>query len=334
MDRQGRVRWGVLGTANIARVSFLPGLREAGGGIAVAVAGRERARTETYAAENGVERAVASYEALLADPDIDAVYNPLPNSLHAEWTIRALEAGKAVLTEKPLCVSPVETERVLAAARVPGRLLWEAFVFPFQPQFQRLRALLAEGAIGETREIQSVFYFRLRSQENIRLRPELAGGALNDVGCYPLHLACLLFGEEPHRTQTAVRPHPGGVDVETAGLSEFSDGRLLYFGCGMDRGYDTFARVVGTEGEIRLSHPFHPRPEDTLALCRPDRSVLIERPTRHERPFSPAIRHIHEVLRAERAPEHLAVDDALATARALEQARRSGAPRGQGAGPG
>jgi predicted dehydrogenase len=319
MDTSGRIRWGILGTANIARASFLPGLREAGGGVAAAVAGRDRARAEAYAAANGVERATEGYDRIIADPAIDAVYIPLPNSLHAEWTMRGLEAGKAVLTEKPLCTSPAETSQVLKVAA--GRLLWEAFVFPFHSQYARLGALLGEGAIGEVREIDAFFFFRVRSPENIRLRPELAGGALNDVGCYPVHLACLLYGHEPARVRTSVRMNPSGVDIETAGLMVFEGGRLLYFGCGMDRGYDTFGRIVGTEGEIRLTNPYHPRPEDTLEIRRPDKSVLIERPTQHERSFSPAIRHIHEVLRGEHGPAHLAVDDAMSTARALEAAR-------------
>ncbi len=323
MDAKGRIRWGILGTANIARASFLPGLAEAGGGVAAAVAGRERARAEAYAAENGVERAVEGYERLLGDRDIDAVYVALPNSLHAEWTLRALEAGKAVMTEKPLCTSAAETATVLAAAREPGRLLWEAFVFPFHPQYARLTALLADGAVGEVREIQAFFSFRVRSPENIRLRPELAGGALNDVGCYPVHLACLLYGGGPERVRTSVRMAESGVDMETSGLMDFPRGRRLYFGCGMDLGPDTFGRVLGTEGEIRLSNPYHPRPEDTLELHRPDRTIVIERPTQHERSFSPAIRHIHEVLRGARPPAHLAVDEAMATARALEAARKA-----------
>ena len=322
MDSEGRIRWGILGTANIARASFLPGLREAGGGVAYAVAGRDGARAEAFARENGVDSALEGYERLLADAAVDAVYVPLPNSLHAEWTVRALEAGKAVLTEKPLCISPGETERVLQAA-APGRLLWEAFVFPFQPQYRRLEALLRDGALGELREIQAFFYFRVRAPENIRMRPELAGGALNDVGCYPVHLACLLFGAEPARSQAAVRMSATGVDIETRALLDFPEGRGLYFGCGMDRSYDTVGRLIGSEAEVRLSHPYHPRPADTLELRRPDGSMLVERPTNYERPFMPAIRHIHGVLRGEHGPEHLAVDDAMATARALEQVRRA-----------
>ena len=331
MDSGGRIRWGVLGTANIARVQFLPGLRETGGGIAEAVAGREPARTEAYARENGVRRALSGYRALIEDPTVDAVYNPLPNSLHAEWTLAALAAGKAVLTEKPLCVSPAETRTVLGAARAPGRLLWEAFVFPFHAQYRRVEALVEAGGIGPLLEIQAFFHFRLRSRDNIRLRPDLAGGALNDVGCYPIHLGTLLFGGEPLDARATRRLDPSGVDAETAAMLDFGQGRRLYFSCGLERGYETFARIVGGEGEIRLASAYHPGAADSLELRRADRSVLIEHPTDHVRSFAPAIRHIHAVLRGEEAPRHLALQDALATAEALERTRRATAGQGPGA---
>jgi predicted dehydrogenase len=142
------VRWGILGTANIARAQFLPGLRAAEG-IPAAVAGREAARAEKFASDNGVQRAVTGYHRLLEDPGIDAIYIPLPNALHAEWTIRALEAGKPTLCEKPLCGLLPDTQRVLAAAERTGTPLWEAFVFPFHPQMRAVEELIAGGAIGE-----------------------------------------------------------------------------------------------------------------------------------------------------------------------------------------
>src|SRR5580658_1641624 len=188
MNATGQVRWGVLGTANIARAQFLPGLRAAGG-IPAAVAGREAARAEKFARDHGVQRAVAGYQSLLEDPGIDAVYIPLPNALHAEWTIRALEAGKPTLCEKPLCGTLPDTERVLAAAERTGTPLWEAFVFPFHPQMQAVEELIAGGAIGELMEIKSNFHFAVRSPANIRLSRQLQGGALLDVGCYPVRLA-------------------------------------------------------------------------------------------------------------------------------------------------
>src|SRR5499427_2338517 len=147
MTSLGQVRWGIISTANIARAVFLPGLRQAGGDVA-AVAGREAGRAGQFARDNKIGRSVAGYQNLIDDPDIDALYIPLPNSLHAEWTIRALEAGKPVLCEKPLCGTLPDTERVLESARQTGTLLWEAFVFPFHAQFERVTALLAAGVIG------------------------------------------------------------------------------------------------------------------------------------------------------------------------------------------
>ncbi len=189
------VRWGVLGTANIARGQFLPALRQADG-VAAAVAGRDPARTSAYAQANEIGRAITGYQDLLADPDIDAVYIALPNALHAEWTIRALEAGKPVLCEKPLCGTLADTERVLTAARTTGTFLWEAFVFPFHSQLEQIRELIAAGAIGDLMEIKSNFHFALRTDANIRLSAELEGGALLDVGCYPVRLAQEIFGPQ------------------------------------------------------------------------------------------------------------------------------------------
>src|SRR5215471_14236339 len=190
------VRWGVIGTAGIARKNFLPAVREAGG-QAAAVAGRDADRTSTWARDNAVDRAVVGYQPLIDDPGVDALYIPLPNALHAQWTIRALRAGKPVLCEKPLTGSLAETEQVLAVARETGTPLWEAFVFPFHDQMRRLRELIADGVIGELREIQSNFHFLMtRRDTNIRMSAELAGGALLDVGCYPVRLARDLFAAE------------------------------------------------------------------------------------------------------------------------------------------
>jgi len=190
MTITGEIRWGIVGTANIARGQFLPGLREAGGGRPAMVAGRDPARARAWAAENGVDLGVGGYDTVTDSPDIDAVYVAVPNSLHAEWTVRALRAGKAVLSEKPLCVGPAQTAEVLEAAReIDGALLWEAFVFPFQDQHRRLTQLLEDGAIGQPAEIISVFHFRPTRPGDIRFSAALGGGALADVGCYPIRLA-------------------------------------------------------------------------------------------------------------------------------------------------
>jgi predicted dehydrogenase len=311
----GQVRWGILGAASIARGQFLPGLRETGDGRAVIVASRDRERGEAFAAAEGVDRVTDSYEAVL-DAEIDAVYIPLPNALHAYWTIAALRAGLAVLCEKPLCASVAEVDTVIAAAREHSRApLWEAFVFPFQAQHLRLLALLEDGAIGDPAEIWSAFHFRLSRPDNIRLSAALGGGALADVGCYPVRLAHELFGPADGRT-AATGFVEGEVEVEAAGFVEHGPRRLL-LGCGFRRPFDTFTRVLGDGGELRLSNPFHPGPGDALELRRPGEEVVDERPTTDARSFTAALRHIHAVVREEEPPRHLASESAPATARTL-----------------
>ena len=311
-----QVRWGILGAANIARGQFLPGLRETGDGVAAVVGSRDRERGEAFAAREGVEGAVEGYQAVLDDPEIDAVYVALPNSHHAEWTIKAIEAGKHVLCEKPLCAVPADTETVLAVAREhPGAPLWEAFVFPFQAQHERMVALIAEGAIGAPREIASAFHFRLGARENIRMSAALGGGALADVGCYPIRLAHELLGPADGPLGIDARVD-GEVDVDAAGFVAHG-GRRLVLSCGFERPSDTFTRILGDGGRLHLTNPFHPRRDDTLEIHRPGEESVTERPTIDAHSFTAALRHIHAVVAGEQAPRHLAIDSALATARTL-----------------
>jgi predicted dehydrogenase len=308
-------RWGIIGTANIARAAFLPALRAAGG-IPAAVAGRDLARAEQYAREHGIDRAVAGYQNLIDDPAIDAVYIALPNSLHAEWAIRALEAGKPVLCEKPLCGVLADTARVLDVARRTGTLLWEAFVFPFNEQMDRIRSLVSGGAIGELREIQSDFHFLVSRPGNIRLSAELEGGALRDVGCYPVRLAQEFFGE--HAIAWAACERGGaGIDIETWGTLGYAGGRRLLLSCGMRRAYDTFSRLLGTTGQIHVSNPFHPGPDDQITLYPAGGEETHWQAAAAEPSFTAAIRHIDAVIAETEQPRLLAVETSLATARAL-----------------
>ena len=289
MPGTGEIRWGIMGTAGIARKQFLPALREAGG-IAAVVAGRDLARAEEYAARQGIGRAVQGYQALLDDPGVDVIYLPLPNSLHAEWTIKALRAGKPVLCEKPLCGTLAETRQVLAVAQQTGTLLWEAFVFPFQAQMGQLHSMLADGVIGELREIQANFHFQLTRPEDIRLRRDLAGGALNDVGCYPVRLAGELI-TAPHESAWAASIEGGdGVDVETQGSLGFPGGKRLLLSCGFRRADDTFGRLLGTAGQINITAPYHPRAADTFQVCRgrASRRAATRRPVRSSRSPRPS----------------------------------------------
>ena len=326
-------RWGVLGTANIARGQFLPALRQAGG-AAAAVAGRDPARTSAYAVANDIDRAITGYQALLDDAAIDAVYIALPNALHAEWTIRALEAGKPVLCEKPLCGTLADTERVLAAARATGTFLWEAFVFPFHSQLAQIRQLIAAGAIGDLMEIKSNFHFALRTDANIRLSADLEGGALLDVGCYPVRLAQEIFGPQYSAAWARAVTGGDGVDVDTWGVLEYPAGRRLMLSCGFGRSYDTATTLEGTDGRISVTNPFHPGPADHYTVEAGQTKTQTMGAPGGERSFTAAIRHINAVIRAEEAPRLLAIETSLGTALALHDLAVSSAAGSAAAGAG
>ena len=309
------VRWGIMGTANIARGQFLPGVRHASG-IPEAVASRDGTAAGRYAAELGIARALTGYRTLIDDPNVDALYVALPNALHAEWTIAALRAGKPVLCEKPLTGSLADTERVLEVARQTGTLLWEAFVFPFHAQMARVRTALGNGVVGELREIHSDFHFQLTRPDNIRLSRDLAGGALNDVGCYPIRLAFELFGRSHLSAWASSVPGGHGVDLESTAVLGYGDGRNLVLSCGMKRRYDTFTRLLGSDGEIRMSNPFHPSDGDRLEILGREIESTAAAPP-GEPSFSAAIQHIQAVLGGAQEPRHLAIDTSLPTAQAL-----------------
>ena len=324
MPGTGQVRWGIIGTARIARKAFVPAVAAAGGMVS-AVAGRDLARASEYAAEVGIGRAVQGYQTLIDDPDLDALYIPLPNALHAEWTIKALRAGRAVLCEKPLCGTLAETEQVLAVARESGTPLWEAFVFPFHQQMAKIRGLLADGAIGDLREIQSNFHFVLDRRDDFRLRRGMDGGALNDVGCYPVRLAVELFTGDLESAWATAELGGYGVDVDLQGSVGYSGHQRLTVSCSFLRSDDRFARLLGTAGQIHITDPFHPGPDDSFTLFEAGKEARGYSSTDEVPSFTAAIRHIQQVVRGEEEPRNLAVDNSLPTARALDALRQAAA---------
>ncbi len=249
--------WGIISTAHINRL-VLAGARESDQVEVVAVASREQSRAEAYAREHGIERAYGSYEALLADPGIDAVYISLPNSLHVEWSIQALEAGKHVLCEKPFDRRPDQVERAFDAAERAGRLLSEAFMYRHNPQTSKLKELVDGGAIGAPRVVRSAFSFSLGDPENVRLAADLDGGALMDVGCYCVSGSRLLGGE-PETVYGQQRVGEGGVDVLFAATMRFPGDVLAQFDCGFVLPDRDELEVVGTEGSLFLDDPWHAR---------------------------------------------------------------------------
>jgi D-xylose 1-dehydrogenase (NADP+, D-xylono-1,5-lactone-forming) len=250
------IRFGILSTARINRL-VLAGARESDRVEVAAVASRDPARAEAYAREWGIERAYGSYEELLADPDLDAVYNPLPNSLHVEWSIRALEAGKHVLCEKPLSRRPEDVERAFDVADRTGRLLTEAFMYRHNPQSARLKELVAGGAIGELRVVRAAFSFTIGDKNNIRLAADLDGGALMDVGCYCVSGSRLLAGEPESVFGTSMIE--AGVDTVFAATMTFPGEVIAHFDCGFTLPMRDELEAVGSEGSIFLDDPWHCR---------------------------------------------------------------------------
>jgi predicted dehydrogenase len=243
------LRLGILGAANIAR-HFTTGLKGSAKVDIVAVASRVLARAEAFAAANGVPRALAGYEALLADPDIEAIYNPLPNSLHAEWSIRALEAGKHVLCEKPIAVTASEARAMFAAATAAGRLLLEAFPYRSQAQTHALARVIASGEIGRPRLIQAGFGFPVANPANIRLDPELGGGALLDAGSYAVSLIRLLAGEAPRRVSAFAQWTERGVDSSLIANLEFPSGLVAQAACSFGTGIYRRALIACEDGVV------------------------------------------------------------------------------------
>ena len=247
------VRWGLLSTARI-NLAILNGVRESNRADVVAVASRNERRARAYAREHGIDRAHGSYEALLDDDNVEVVYNSLPNSLHVEWSIRALEAGKHVLCEKPLDRSAEAVERAFDAADRNGCLLMEAFMYRHHPQTKKAAELVREGAIGELRQLRSHFSFTLSNEADVRLLPELDGGALMDLGCYCVSMQ-RLFAGNPELVFGRQRTGASGVDLGFTGLLQFADDVFGEFHCGFDLPERSCLEVVGSNGALVVRDP-------------------------------------------------------------------------------
>jgi xylose dehydrogenase (NAD/NADP) len=316
------MRLGILSTAHINRL-LIPGAKASEKVEVVAVASREQARAEAYAKKWEIERAYGSYEALLADPSVDAVYISLPNTLHVEWSIKALEAGKHVLCEKPLSRHPEEVEEAFAVAERTGRLLSEAFMYRHNPQTARLVELVREGAIGELRVVRSAFSYALHDPENIRLRTDVEGGSLMDVGCYCISGSRLLAGE-PEVVFGQAYIGPTGTDWVFAGTMRFPGDVIAQFDCGTSMASRDELEAVGSEGSLFLDDPWHCR-QPVIEVRREDGVERIELEPLDS--YRLELENLSDVISGE-APLLLGREDALPQARALEALHRS-AERGE-----
>jgi len=307
------VRWGLLSTARINE-AILGGARQSERMQVVAVASRDQGRADAYARERGLERAYGCYDALLEDDEIEVVYNSLPNSLHVEWSIRALDAGKHVLCEKPLDRRMEAVERAFDTADRNGRLLMEAFMYRHHPQTRKAAELVRDGAVGKLRQLRSLFSFTLTDQADVRLSPELDGGALMDLGCYCISMQRLLAGE-PKLVFGRQRLGGGGVDVGFVGLLEFPHDVLGEFHCGFDLPDGSGLEAIGSEGKLIVPDPVRCRdPHVELNGKRIDVED-VNRYFLQVENFSAAVRGDAEPL--------LGRDDAVGQVRAIEALYRS-----------
>jgi predicted dehydrogenase len=252
-----KVRWGVLSTAAIGVKKVLPAMQKGDWTEVTAIASRDLGKAEEIASKLGIAKAYGSYEELLADPQIEAIYNPLPNQLHVPWSIKAAEAGKHVLCEKPLSMTVAEAKTLLPVQQSTGVIIGEAFMVRTHPQWLRARELIASGRIGSLRSIQGFFSYFNTDPKNIRNIPECGGGGLMDIGCYPINTSRFLFGEEPLRVSALLEKDPKlQVDRLTSAVMEFPSGHAT-FTCSTQLVPYQRMQLLGTKGRIEIEVPFN-----------------------------------------------------------------------------
>jgi D-xylose 1-dehydrogenase (NADP+, D-xylono-1,5-lactone-forming) len=318
------MRWGILGAARINR-SIIPALRAADGHVLEAVASRDAGKATAYAAEWAIPRAHGSYDALLADREVDAVYIPLPNHLHAEWAVRAAEAGKHVLCEKPLALSVAEVDRIATAAGAAHVHVAEAFMYRHHPQTHAVRELVSGGAIGTLRFVRASFSFTLDRPGDVRFDPAKGGGALWDVGCYPVSFARAITAAEPETIQATTVMGPTGVDVSVGALLRFPGNVVALVDASFIAPFRTEVEVIGSAGTIRVVHPFKPGEREIVQLIRGEETLehVVESPALYVSQFEDFSR----AVRGDAAPVVTLADSRRNTAVlvAVLEAGRTGA---------
>ena len=322
-----KVKWGVLGVAKIAVEKVIPAMQRGDVSQIEAIASRDLAKSRGAADRLGIARAYGSYEDLLADPEIEAVYNPLPNELHIPWTVRALDAGKHVLCEKPIALNAEEAHALIAARARSGRIVAEAFMVRFHPQWRRARELAAAGSIGAVSAIQTFFSYRLLDPANVRNRPP-GGGGLYDIGCYAVLTARYIFGAEPTRVVSTMDRDPNfRTDRLVSAIVEFPGGRHLTFSAATQLSGHQRVTIVGEAGRIEIAIPFNAPPDRPTNLVidtgadldgrgmHVEEFAVCDQYTLQGDAFSRAVR--------EQAPFEFPIEDAIANMRVIDALFRS-----------
>jgi predicted dehydrogenase len=318
MTAARKINWGILGCAGIAERAFIPAILRSRNGVLGAIASRDEARAADWARRFGFLRSHRTYRELVEDPAIDAVYNPLPNDLHAEWSIRAMRAGKHVLCEKPMALDASEVRAMIQASKTSGVLLMEGFMYKFHPQIGKTLELIGAGTIGAVRSVHSSFTFRFdRDGSNYRWSPAHGGGALYDVGCYTISIARLVLGAEPLAASAAAHTDPAtGVDLTTAALLEFPGARIAQCESSFETHFQSRLLVVGTDGLLRLERAFSAKDFDVaVEIVRGDAVEAVPIPKANM--FVLMIEHFGEAVLGE-TPLRYPASDAWANMRAID----------------
>jgi predicted dehydrogenase len=323
MTATERLNWGILGCARIAERALIPAIHAARNARLFGIAARDKARAREWAERYAIRKFFADYQSLLDDSAIDAVYIPLPNHLHAEWTIRAAQAGKHVLCEKPLALTEDEVRAMYRKANEDGVLLMEAFMYRFHPQFERMMEWLRTGEIGDVRSIRSTFSFiYIGDETNYRWDKVMGGGALYDVGCYPISAARTVFGVEPRSVIALSRLHAQtGVDLATSLLLEFPKDRQALLDCAFDIPFQSRLEVAGSGGQISLERAFSAKNFDVeIRIFRGNDPEIILIPATNQ--YTRMIEHFGDAARG-LCPPRYGEMDALGNARTINAAFQS-----------
>ncbi len=322
MKKAEKIKWGILGGAAIAEKAFIPAIKKSKQAELLAIASRDVSRAREWAEKFGIRRSYGSYRELLADPEIEAVYNPLPNHLHHPLTLNALRAGKHVLCEKPLALTASEVKEIFAEAESQKRLVMEGFMYRFHPRLKKTMELLRDGVIGEPRLVRSAFTFIFdRDRSNYRWSPGNGGGALYDVGCYTINAARLVFNAEPD--EIAARAHldgETGIDLTSCLLVAFPGRRQALLTCSFELEFQSSLEIAGSEGRIFLDRAFSAKHFETeIQLTRKQKTEFIKFPPADQ--FLLMAEHFGEVIRGRTRPL-LDFHDSYGNALALESALR------------
>ena len=269
------LNWGLLSTARINR-ALIPPLQVSKRNKLLAVGSRSQQTADAYAKDKKISRAYGSYGALLADPEIDVIYNPLPNHLHAEWSIKAVEAGKHVLCEKPLALSVDEVDAIQSAARKHGRVVAEAFMYRHHPQTLKVQALVKNGSLGTLKLMRGSFSYVLSGEGNVRLNPEWGGGSIWDVGCYPISYARTVAGEAPLEVFGWQVTGEAGIDDTFVGQMRFAGDVFAQFDSSFTTPFHTFMEIIGSEGTLNIPNPFKPGVDEKIYLSRGNKIETIK----------------------------------------------------------